>query len=108
MTHPFCRGILQICLDMFEKVDVLEYYDIEVPSARDLFPLPAVVRVRMFLQRASGGMRVHLSRKNILTRDKHTCQCASPACCALSRELLCCAPLALSRALEASLRSPFA
>jgi len=60
---------------MFEKVDVLHYYDgVEVPSARDLFPLPAVVRVRMFLKRTTPGARVHLSRKNILLRDKHTCQ----------------------------------
>ena len=69
---------LQICLDMFDKVDVLEYYDIEVSSARDLYPLPAVVRVRMYFKRSSpnGANHVNLSRKNVLLRDKHTCQYA--------------------------------
>jgi 5-methylcytosine-specific restriction endonuclease McrA len=62
-----------ICLDMFDKVDVLEYYDICARSARDEFMLPAVMRVRMYVQRDRKG-RIPLSRRNILLRDSFMCQ----------------------------------
>ena len=35
-----------ICLDLLEKVDVLEYYDATVSSVNEQFFLPAVLRTR--------------------------------------------------------------
>lgn len=62
-----------ICLDLFDKVDVLEYYDALVHSARHEFMIPAVLRVRMYIQRDHKG-RISLTRKNLLLRDNSTCQ----------------------------------
>ena len=85
-----------ICLDLFDKasiqdtgglelnrqqfhnfcsmqVDVLEYYDALVHSARAEFMIPAVLRVRMYVQRDNRG-RISLTRRNLLLRDSSTCQ----------------------------------
>eukprot|EP00891_Asterochloris_glomerata_P005316 jgi/Astpho2/5316/Aster-x0248 len=62
-----------ICLDIFDKVDVLEYYDVFAHSAHAQFMLPAVLRVRMYVQRDHHG-RIALSRRNIMLRDGLACQ----------------------------------
>lgn len=87
-----------ICLDLFDKVcrmfsqtwvtlfrlmpknillnlqvDVLEYYDALVHSARHEFMIPAVLRVRMYVQRDHKG-RISLTRRNLLLRDNSICQ----------------------------------
>lgn len=85
-----------ICLDLFDKVckacppdlhlpypvfisncalqvDVLEYYDALVHSARHEFMIPAVLRVRMYIQRDNKG-KISLTRRNLLLRDNNTCQ----------------------------------
>ena len=55
------------------QVDVLEYYDVFAHSARAQFMLPAVLRVRMYIQRDHHG-RIALSRRNIMLRDGLACQ----------------------------------
>ena len=66
-------------LEWMQKVDVLEYYnDVSVSSASDEFPLPAVMRCRMYVQKPRGTSRLLVSKRNILLRDRHMCQCASP------------------------------
>lgn len=62
-----------ICLDLFDKVDVLEYYDALVHSARAEFMIPAVLRVRMYVQRDNRG-KISLTKRNLLLRDNSTCQ----------------------------------
>ena len=54
-----------------------EYYDTYVRSASTQFLIPAVLRVRMYVsaKEARSG-RLTLSRRNIMLRDKCTCQCA--------------------------------
>ena len=54
-----------------------EYYDTYVRSASTQFLIPAVLRVRMYVsaKEARTG-RLTLSRRNIMLRDKCTCQCA--------------------------------
>ncbi|MCA9568826.1 MAG: HNH endonuclease [Myxococcales bacterium] len=59
-------------LDLLDRVDVLEYYDAVVRTSRDVFPLPAVVRHRGYVQRGPG--RIALTRRNLLARDGSTCQ----------------------------------
>lgn len=65
-------------LEWMQKVDVLEYYsDVSVASASDSFPLPAVMRCRVYVQKPRRrGARMLVSKRNILLRDRHTCQCA--------------------------------
>ena len=62
-----------ICLDLFDKVDVLEYYDMYVRSAYAEHFIPAVLRVRMYIKSLSKAT-VTVSRRNIILRDRHTCQ----------------------------------
>lgn len=63
-----------ICLDLFDKVDVLEYYNTFVRSARDEHPVPAVVRVSKCVNHMYHRGRVPLNRKNLFQRDEHKCQ----------------------------------
>lgn len=66
-----------LCLELYNKVDVLEYYDdVLVRSAYNSFMLPAVLRVRFFIQRKAGG-RVPINRRNVFLRDNNTCQYCS-------------------------------
>ena len=72
-TLPWTRAIV---LDFFDKVDVLEYYDSFVRSARDYHYLPAVVRVKFYVKKLQGAFDrgVPLTRKNVYARDEHSCQ----------------------------------
>jgi hypothetical protein len=59
---------------LLRQVDVLDYYpDAYAYSARAAHPLPAVLRARTYVNPADLG-GVALSRKNIMLRDRHTCQ----------------------------------
>lgn len=59
-TVPWTRAVV---LDFFDKVDVLEYYNSFVRSARDRHLLPAVVRVRVYVKKLRGSLEVrHRSR----------------------------------------------
>ena len=67
-----------------------EYYDTYVRSASDQVLIPAVLRVRMYVSaREAMSARLTLSRRNIMLRDKCTCQCArapaSPVACTGAR-----------------------
>jgi len=63
-----------ICLDVLDKVDVLEYYDNpSITTPKEEYLLPAVVRTRHINRRPRGGL-VPLTRKNLLLRDRHSCQ----------------------------------
>lgn len=61
-----------MCLDLADRVDVLEYYAREVQTAMEAFPLPAVIRARRYVARHPG--RVALTRRNLLIRDNSCCQ----------------------------------
>ncbi|KAJ0714729.1 putative HNH nuclease [Helianthus annuus] len=67
-----------ICLEFMEKADVLEYYDQTVNSVNGSFYIPAVLRVPHLLQVVKRRKIIStLSRKNILARDKFSCQYCS-------------------------------
>ena len=72
MQHP---EFTSICTSQphLLQVDVLEYYDVFAHSAHAQFMLPAVLRVRMYVQRDHHG-RIALSRRNIMLRDGLACQ----------------------------------
>lgn len=63
-----------ICLELFDKVDVLEYYDMYVKSAYDQHLLPAVLRVRVYVARNRRASNMSVSRRNVMLRDCYTCQ----------------------------------
>lgn len=68
---PWHRAITLVMQGRAEVVE--EYEDRQVRSARDVFPMPSVVR---FLTKVAGYFRrsVKFNRKNVWVRDKGTCQ----------------------------------
>ena len=85
------------------QVDVLEYYPddtVLVRSAHASHLVPAVMRVRVYVQRDWKHAKVSLSRRNVMLRDRFCCQCAAAVveqltgtrtsfACAVA---MCCAP----------------
>jgi hypothetical protein len=64
-------------MEWIGKVDVLEYYpELSIESASEEFPVPAVIRVRMYVHKSQPNVTMMVSRRNIMIRDRHTCQCA--------------------------------
>ena len=55
-----------------EKAEVLEYDHLEIRTARETFRAPSVIRLQYLIRRPRP--RVKLSRREILNRDRHTCQ----------------------------------
>ena len=61
-----------ITLDLLDRVDVLEYYEEVVRSSSDAYPLPAVMRLRLYVHKHT--RRVPFTRRNVLLRDGFCCQ----------------------------------
>ena len=61
-----------ICLDLADRVEVLEYYTRKVRTASAVFPIPAVIRVPGWLHRLP--QVVPPTRRNVLLRDGFACQ----------------------------------
>jgi len=70
-----CSARRAICLKYLEKVDILETYKQQVHSPSISLSLPSIVKLKDFVHYNS--MNVVMSRKNIMIRDKHTCQYCS-------------------------------
>lgn len=62
-----------LCLTIFDKAEVLEYYDKAIRSSRQLHQLPAVVRVPIYLK-----MVRHVAR--LCCHVVPECLCAPAAC----------------------------
>jgi 5-methylcytosine-specific restriction endonuclease McrA len=58
-------------LDLAGRVEVLQYYDRVVRTPSTAYPMPAVVRVPNWVERAPQA--VALTRRNVLLRDSNTC-----------------------------------
>ena len=67
-----CTARRAICLKYLEKVEILETYNDIVHSPSISLNLPSIIKLRDFVHYNS--MNVVMSRKNIMIRDKHTCQ----------------------------------
>lgn len=68
------KAVLMVLLD---KVEVLEEYDRLIRGIRFSMKLPAVIRLRRFIQR--NRILVKFSRQNLFIRDRRTCQyCGEP------------------------------
>ncbi|KAF8059165.1 PGM2 [Scenedesmus sp. PABB004] len=64
-----------VVMDEGGKVDVLEYHASGYAySAYKAHPLPAVLRVRAFVDVHDFAGRLSLTRKNVMLRDHHRCQ----------------------------------
>lgn len=68
-----CSARRAIIMQLLGKVDVVETYDgLKVHSATRSIPLPSVVRLSWYVN--VPYKRILLTRKNIIKRDRHTCQ----------------------------------
>lgn len=55
------------------KVEILEFHQWTVRSARDSFQLPSVIRLKTYIAPRK-ATRLRFSRENIYLRDNYTCQ----------------------------------
>ncbi|HIC38341.1 MAG TPA: HNH endonuclease, partial [Candidatus Marinimicrobia bacterium] len=67
-----CTARRAICLTYLEKVEILVTYNDKVHSPSKTLALPSIIKLRDFVHYNS--MNVVMNRKNIMIRDKHTCQ----------------------------------
>lgn len=67
-----CSAKRAICLCYMGKADAIEEYPEIVHSPSVSFPLPSVIRMRQYIHYQLSN--VVLNRKNILVRDKYSCQ----------------------------------
>lgn len=67
------RAMVMILLGKAELVE--EYNDMEIRSAHDIFPAPAVLRIPGYSK--LGPKHVKFSRENIYMRDEYQCQYCS-------------------------------
>jgi 5-methylcytosine-specific restriction endonuclease McrA len=54
------------------KAEILEQNVVGISTSRDIYPAPTVIRLTYFIRRPRP--RVKLTRREILIRDRHTCQ----------------------------------
>lgn len=62
-----------VILWLQEKVEVLEFHETAVRSARATFRLPSVMRLKKYI-RPLNNKRIKFSRENVYLRDNYTCQ----------------------------------
>jgi 5-methylcytosine-specific restriction endonuclease McrA len=67
-----CNVKKAIILVYLGKAEIVEHLDIEVRAVSFSMPFPSVVRLQIYIYRPYTP--IILSRKNILCRDRHTCQ----------------------------------
>lgn len=60
-----------IVLVVQNKVDVIEEYDVSCNSPSKHFQIPAVIRLRRYVNKHKGGVK--FSRNNVYARDHHNC-----------------------------------
>jgi 5-methylcytosine-specific restriction endonuclease McrA len=53
---------------------VVDSYSVSIRSATAAFPLPSVLRCKVFVPPRISEGRVPLNRKNVLLRDNYSCQ----------------------------------
>lgn len=66
------RAQRAVVLVVLGKAEIVERYEAEVRSPSRAVPLPSVVRLCMYIQ--VPRKEVALTRRNVLKRDRHTCQ----------------------------------
>ena len=67
-----CNARKAIVMVYLGKAEIVESYSHEVHSVSITMPFPCVVRLQIYIYRPFKP--VMLNRKNILRRDRHTCQ----------------------------------
>lgn len=67
-----CNIRRAIILVITGKAEILEAYDVDVPTARECYDAPSVIRLAYMIRRPHP--RVKLCRREIFIRDDFTCQ----------------------------------
>ena len=68
-----------VAMDYIGKVEVLEYYEHYIRSAREMHFLPAVMRLDFYVNPDKVGKKLQPSRRNVFLRDNFECQyCGTP------------------------------
>jgi 5-methylcytosine-specific restriction endonuclease McrA len=68
-----CSARRAIVMHLMGKAEIVETYDgLKIRTVRTGYPLPSVVRLGVYVK--VPHKRILLTRKNIIKRDRHTCQ----------------------------------
>lgn len=68
-----------VLLWLTEKVEVLEFHDFYVRSARAQFPVPSVIRLRAYISKGA-HRHIRFSKQNVYLRDAGVCQYCGKKC----------------------------
>ncbi len=68
-----------IVLWLSDKVDVIEFHNIYIHSAKARFPIPSVIKLRTYISSVA-FRRVRFSKQNVYLRDGYICQYCAKRC----------------------------
>lgn len=63
-----------LCLVLLEKAEVLSEYGRKIRSVDRIFPLPGVIRLKIYIRSFHHRGLLRCTRKNVFARDDHRCQ----------------------------------
>jgi 5-methylcytosine-specific restriction endonuclease McrA len=63
-----------MCLVLTSKAEIVAEYDSMIRSVSQIFKMPSVVRLKKYVRTFRRTMNARCTRRNILMRDRHTCQ----------------------------------
>lgn len=69
-----------MCLVFTSKAEVLAEYNSMIRSVSQIFRMPSVVRLKKYVRTFKQTMNARCTRRNVLTRDRHSCQYCSIIC----------------------------
>ncbi len=69
-----------MCLVFTSKAEVVAEYDSMIRSVSQIFKMPSVVRLKKYVRMFRKTMNARCTRRNILMRDRHTCQYCGVIC----------------------------
>ncbi len=69
-----------MCLVFTAKAEIVAEYDHMVRSVSQIFKMPSVVRLKRYVRTFKRTMNARCTRRNVLMRDRFTCQYCAVVC----------------------------
>ena len=69
-----------MCLVITSKAEIVAEYDHMIRSVSHIFKLPSVVRLKRYVRAFKRTMNARCTRRNVLMRDRYTCQYCGVYC----------------------------
>lgn len=69
-----------MCLVFTSKAEIVAEYDHMIRSVSQIFKMPSVVRLKKYVRTFKRTMNARCTRRNVLMRDRYTCQYCFHGC----------------------------